>query len=357
MDAAPAQQRRDRRDDLLRRAVDFALRAESRVDLAIIAGDLFDSHQPDGHLVGRVLAELRRLETAGIPVVTVPGNHDEITYFNTVYRQYGDRWPGVLITFPHPAHVATLQVAGQTVHVYGLAYTGGITRTRPPIAEFPRVPDDGVHVAVFHGSLRDWGGDRSLPLDGAALARAGYDYVALGHIHLPQEHRLGSTLAVYPGLVEGKGFDDPGCGQLAVAEVGPGQARLRREPIAVQPVRTVPLDCGDFDDAAALEAAVQAMADPEAITRVRLRGARGFFLDPDALRGSLAGGFFHLEVADDSETVTPALLAQWAAEPTVLGQFVRRLRDRLDACDDGPERLRLQRALGRGVHALRGSKP
>ncbi len=90
---------------------------------------------------------------------------------------------------------------------------------RPPIEQFPRVDEDGVHIAVFHGSL-DWdAGDRSLPLLSDALATAGYDYIALGHIHKPSEHKVGTGLAVYPGAIEGKSFSDLGVGQFTVVSI------------------------------------------------------------------------------------------------------------------------------------------
>ncbi|WP_374713305.1 DNA repair exonuclease, partial [Symbiobacterium terraclitae] len=200
-----AEERRRRRDTLLERAVDLALDRRNGIDMVVIAGDLFETHRPEEPLVAAVMGQLRRLEQGGVPVVTVPGNHDEITYPNSVYQNHREDWPGLLVTNPNPAHVASLTVQGAAVHLYSLAYTGGVTQTQPPVNRFPKVDGPGVHLAVFHGTLGDWGGDRSLPLDPAALAKAGYDYVALGHIHKPGEVRLGRGLAVYPGAVEGKG--------------------------------------------------------------------------------------------------------------------------------------------------------
>ena len=60
----------------------------------MIVGDLFETHCPEEPLVAAAVAQLRRLEQAGIPVVTVPGNHDEITYPNSVYQTRRDDWPG-----------------------------------------------------------------------------------------------------------------------------------------------------------------------------------------------------------------------------------------------------------------------
>jgi DNA repair protein SbcD/Mre11 len=76
---------RRRRDALLGQAVDVAL--AERVDLVVIAGDLFESYRPEPALVDDALAQLRRLTAAGIALVTVPGNHDELTYARSVYRR------------------------------------------------------------------------------------------------------------------------------------------------------------------------------------------------------------------------------------------------------------------------------
>ncbi|HHT01349.1 MAG TPA: DNA repair exonuclease, partial [Firmicutes bacterium] len=205
-----AAHRQRERDDLLRRIVDYAL--ANGVDLVIIAGDLFETHRPPADLADAVRRDLRRLDQAGVAVVTVPGNHDEITYHDSVYRQ-GD-WPGVLVQNPTVDKVATLSIKGQDCHFYSLAYTGGLTPS-DPLTEFPRSDEQGFHIAVFHGTL-DWNpGERSLPLQSAALAAANYHYTALGHIHRHSVHRSGpGGPLVYAGAVEGKGFHDLGTGQL-----------------------------------------------------------------------------------------------------------------------------------------------
>lgn len=360
-----AEERQRERDGLLRRAVDFVLEQE-RVHLVIIAGDLFETHKPPSALVEAVLTDLQRLIGAGIAVITVPGNHDEITYADSVYRVHGERWPGVLIQNPMPAHVETLDINGTSVHVYGLAYTGGLTRTRPPIEKFPRLDEDGVHIAVFHGSL-DWdAGERSLPLTSRALAAAGYDYVALGHIHRPGEHKLGSSgLAVYPGMVEGKGFSDPGVGEFTVASIhtdnenaGRGAERvvIEKFPAHVRRVRWLELDVTPLDDIEAVEERIRAeAAGRRDIVQVRLVGAAPGFIDVEALAAKLATDFYFLEVIDDTSMLDDNVVERLALEPTVRGEFVRRMRARIaDAADDAQREL-AARALRRGLAALGGS--
>ena len=348
-----AEDRRRERDGFLRRTVDWVLKDRS-ADMVIIAGDLFESHRPPPALAEQVLEDLARLERGGVAVVTVPGNHDEITYHDSVYRQLGARWPGVLIRDPMPAHAATLQVAGLPVHIYGLAYTGGLTQTQPPLRAFPRLEAEGLHVAVFHGSLEWDAGERSLPLMLDALAAARYDYVALGHIHQHQVHRLPGGLAVYPGMIEGKGFADPGVGHYTVAVLGAGPPRVETVDAGARPVRALELDVTPCLELKDVEERITALADPEAIVQVRLIGVAPGHLPVDAWQERFRSGFYHLELVDDTTALDESVVAAWAAEPTVRGQFVRRIQAALTQSGDTRERVLLVKALRYGLAALEG---
>jgi len=351
---------RRRRDALLGQAVELAL--AERVDLVVIAGDLFESYDPESALVAEALRQLQRLTDAGVALVTVPGNHDELTYARSVYRRAAAGWPGVLVTRPDPGPVADLRLAGEPVQVTSLAYVGGVTPALEPLRAFPR-GGDGIALAVFHGTLvgphvrpgDPFGGGRSLPLDQRALAAAGFAYVALGHLHVPQEVALpAGGLAVYPGCVGGKGPSDPGAADWTLVEIGRSGARVRRVRADVAPVWTRDVDVGGFDDADGLAAHVRGLGTAATWGRVRLVGALTFEIDPTRLAERAGDAFLRLEVDDATTRIAPELLSRWAAQPTVRGEFVRRLRARLEAADDERERAVVTRALRYGLHALAG---
>ncbi len=349
-----------RRDALLAQAVDLAL--AERVDLVIIAGDLFESYRPEPALVDEALAQLRRLTAAGVALVTVPGNHDELTYAGSVYRRASADWPGVLVTRPDPGPVADLRLAGERIRLTSLAYVGGVTPALEPLRAFPRA-EDGIALAAFHGTVvgphvrpgDPFGGGRSLPLDQRALGEAGFAYVALGHLHVPQEIALtGGGLAVYPGCVGGKGPNDAGSAHWTLVDVGRGGVRTRRVAADVAPVWTRDVDVGGFDDADALAAHLRGLGTTETWGRVRLVGALAFAVEPATLAERAGDAFLHLEVDDATTSIAPELLARWAAQPTVRGEFVRRLHARLEAATDEHERAVVTRALRHGLHALAG---
>ncbi|MDQ3397564.1 MAG: DNA repair exonuclease [Deinococcota bacterium] len=345
-----AVERAARRDGLLARAVDCALK--EKLDLVVIAGDLFETHRPSDELVGRAVTQLGRLLSAGVQVVTVPGNHDEITYADSVYNLWKGRWPGVLVTNALPAHVTTLRVGGEAVHLYSLAYTGGVTPAREPLKDFPHCGEPGFHLAVFHGTLGS-GDARSLPLDRGALERAGYDYVALGHIHQRSETPLGRTPVVYCGCAEGKGFDDPGVPHWAVGEVDGGRAKLSWLPCEVQCIAVETIDLTGIDSQEALEEAVERFVDADMMLRVRLTGSLHFPLDVGALERRFASRFYHFEVRDESTSIDESLLEAWAAQRTIQGVFVRRMRAHLDAATSEDEKRQAVLALRYGLQALR----
>lgn len=353
--------RRAERNRLLEKAVDLVLSPGSGIGLVIIAGDLFEDHRPEGSLVTFVLSQLRRLEGAGVRMVTVPGNHDEISYPDSVYRQKSSEWPGVLVQNPNPALAATLDIEGTRYHIYSLAYTGGLTRASAPLADFPSATGPGKHIAVFHGSL-DWNaGERSLPLSGAGLARAGYDYIALGHIHRhgvralsggqPLSETLPRGAAVYPGMVEGKGFGDPGEGFFTVVDLGE-TASLQRVPAGVRPVRSEAVDAGAFGSLDELAEVLSSRGVGQSIQRFRLNGSPSFPVDNTALSQKVGSRFYHLEILDETEFLSPETIVRLVNEPTIRGQFVRRLRRALHAEAEESRRKMLERALRLGLAAL-----
>lgn len=353
--ASHAAVRRERRDGFLARVVDAV--TSERLDMVIIAGDLFETFDPPAMLVEEVFRQLRRLEAAGVRTVTVPGNHDEITYASSVYRTRAEEWPGLLVTRPLPGHVASLDVGDTQVHLYGLAYTGGITPATQPLHDFPHTGEPGVHIAIFHGTLGlPANGERSLPIDEPALAAAGYDYVALGHIHRPSRKMLPSGPAVYPGCNEGKGFDDPGVPFLTFVAWDGARANVEEIPIAVQAIRTADLDLSLMKDADEVDDALGALADGDAIQRVRLGGASHLpDLDLERLHARHAAAFDRLVIDDATVAIAPDLVRRWAAEPTIRGAFVARMQQRLQQAGDDGERAVLERALRYGVGALQGS--
>ena len=205
------------RDTVLERLADWISCPESRVGLVLIAGDLFDTHHPNEHSTQLVTRALARIGQHA-PVVTVPGNHDEYSYPDCVYRQ--THWPGVLATDPEPSLVCRSDLEdGTSVAVYAVTYEAG--KVQPGrLVHFPSVHSTEVGIAVVHGTENDYfsgpvlEGERCFRIRHAQVAEAGYRYLAMGHIHRAQSWALGQCAAAYPGPPVGPSPADPGSGNL-----------------------------------------------------------------------------------------------------------------------------------------------
>jgi exonuclease SbcD len=348
-----ARERRREADGVLDRIADHIALSRSRIGGVIIAGDLFEHHAPGSALVERVLGALRRIADHGVELLTVPGNHDEYSYPNCVYRTVRDRWPGTLVTNAHPARVATWRLGDRQVHLYAMAYVAGASRA--PYERFEVEKGDAFRIAVFHGSLDLPTPDRSLPLSSRALEALGLDYVALGHLHTPTERRVGKTTFCYPGRIEGSGFLDPGGAPLLELEPTADGVVLHRSELPVRAIESHELGLSTLGSREDLDARIERLAEGRsaAVVRLTLRGVPGFALDPEALQARWSDRFHHLEVRVEgqAEAQLPHL-ETLRDEPTVRGRFVRIALERIERLENERERRVAEAALREGLAAF-----
>ena len=156
------------------------------IELILIAGDLF--HRAP---LKRELKELsyRLSSIAPTQVVIMAGNHDFISE-NSHYR--GFEWPEN-VHFFGSEKMDVIHLEALNTWVYGLSYEH--REISVPLYDYAQPNDEnGYHILLAHG-----GDDKHIPIQFKKLSSAGFDYVALGHIHKPQ--RLSDQMA-YAGALE-----------------------------------------------------------------------------------------------------------------------------------------------------------
>ena len=333
------------------RVVDMACDPENAFDLVVIAGDLFERHDPDERTVAAARHQFQRLADQHLPVVLVPGNHDSISYAASVYRR--EKFPGVtLVTCPQVEQVMQLTVRDETVHVYGVAHD--LARGGDPLETLRRTDEPGVHVAVLHASV--WANpawdlkEEDLPMSREAVARSGMHYLALGHFHGGTQYEEGGVLAVYPGSTEGRNFCECGPRSVVIAEVSESGVRIERRQCHTRELREVTLDLGERPAASDTEIAERLLEqrDETLLVRVRLTGPAEFVPDTEAIRARLEGAFFYVEVIDETRLVDGALVKRLRDEKTIRGLFVQKMLGRVESVK-GHERETAERALKCGL--------
>jgi len=335
------------------RAIEFAASPERPVDLVVIAGDLFDTHDPDEGLVFQAESCLERLSKANVPVALVPGTHDAFSYRRSVYRRLRLPEGTYLLTEPRLAAGPRLTVGEETVQLYGIAYDPQVSAR--PLADFTRSGIADYHVAILHGALQDspnWKIRPSdLPLDRGEIGASGLSYLALGHYHNFVEVREVGSVAVYPGTLEGRRFGEDGARYLLIVTLSREGVSLERKPWNTRTLSQVSVDftnAGVHDERRLLER-IGAFAGEREIVKVRLEGAADFAFEADRIRSSIRDLFFHLELDDRTFLMDTALLGQFKDEATIRGAFVRRTLDRLAQTRTQEEKETVTLALRLGL--------
>ena len=193
---------RERGRRMLGRIVDLAL--GDRVDLLLIAGDLFDHNRVPDETVEFARGELGRLSC---PAVILPGNHDCLRT-NAIYdrRDFSagaghvrviSRLSGETIAFPELDAI----VWGRAMEEHEPGFS--------PLAGIPGRDDGRWCLAMGHGFYYDerQRPERSSPIFAEEIRDTGWDYVALGHHHVRIDVSRGQVAAHYAGAPAESGHE------------------------------------------------------------------------------------------------------------------------------------------------------
>jgi DNA repair exonuclease SbcCD nuclease subunit len=314
---------------------------EKGVDAVVVSGDLFDMFNPPADLVARVKSVFEKVSRAGLPVTLIPGTHDSHRYSRSVYLR--ERFPGVDVLLEAGTPIRKL-IRNQTVHFYG--YSG----ERSESAAFRRSDEDGLHIALAHGTVAEneqWtSSPRDYSLTRKDIENSGFHYVALGHHHNFKEYRFGGASAVYPGTLEGLKFGENDDRYLVVADVREDGAAIERTRFNQRFFREIEVDlslagveCGDD-----LAEIIKKASGPDIMARVRLTGVSDFLPPRKELEARLAGEFFHLQIVDETSIFDSALVRSLENERTVQGIFIRKIREKMRQAPPD-ERAELELAL------------
>ncbi|MBM6684852.1 metallophosphoesterase [Faecalicatena contorta] len=186
-------------------------------DLLLVAGDLFHRQPLLRELkeVDGLFASLERTQ-----VVLIAGNHDYMRR-DSYYRTF--QW-SANVHFLGSASVEAVELPALETAVYGCSYHERQIR-QPLYDSAPAAGRQKREILLAHGGDTD-----HIPVSREALAGLGYDYVALGHIHMPQVVIPG--LAAYAGALEPTDRNDTGHHGYIQGEITEDGCRFSFVPFA-----------------------------------------------------------------------------------------------------------------------------
>ncbi|MCS7236434.1 MAG: DNA repair exonuclease [Armatimonadota bacterium] len=338
----------DQREQLRRtfaRCVDLAV--ERKCQVVLVAGDLFDNPNPPRDLAWFASDQLRRLVQAGLRVFVVAGNHDSAPDGVWTRPDFRSRLEGVVVFGDRPEAVRV----EDALCVVGRSATPG----RNPLEGWP--PREACPtVGVAHGPVY-----RPDKVEDPAAVRPDQirslklDYLALGDWHSAQQVEPPPYLSWYAGAPEFLSLGQPGFGHVLLVTVeAPGRVSVVPVRVARRRYHREVLSVEGADEQT-LRGRLEGLADPDLVLELVVQGLRepDHVLPLQNLVQEYADRFFRLVLRDQTHPKLDEEALRRFEPTTVLGQFVRRMQDRLRTCPP-EDRPHLEEALQLGVAALQG---
>jgi DNA repair protein SbcD/Mre11 len=205
----------------------ISLAIDESVDFVLLAGDLFDGKWPDIKTGLWTANQFRRLQNHEIPVYLIRGNHDAASEVRKRVR-----WPENVHEFPvdKPETIIDERL-GVAIHGRGFA-----TRevSEDLAAGYPDAVSGLFNIGMLHTSLT---GDPDhatyAPTTEDVLVLRGYDYWALGHVHVRRTIREEPRIE-FPGNPQGRHIKEIGeKGVLLVSVTATNLDRVEFVPVDV----------------------------------------------------------------------------------------------------------------------------
>ncbi|MBA8879105.1 metallophosphoesterase family protein [Phyllobacterium myrsinacearum] len=191
---------------------------EEQVNALVIAGDLYDGDQTSMKTARFLATQMQRLHEAGISIYTIRGNHDALSKIT----QELVLPPSVKI-FGARAEAIELRQDGLHIAMHGLSFNKPyapeslLPKFKPPVT-------GAVNIGIMHTSLAGSPGhDAYAPCNVSDLHASGFEYWALGHIHL-RTHHLGTKTVIMPGMPQGRDINEAGEKSVSLVTVGDDQS-------------------------------------------------------------------------------------------------------------------------------------
>ena len=330
-----AQARADAIRHSLERFVDLC--NQEAVDLLLIAGDLFHAPPTEAQLKE---ADYQFKRLAATQVVLIAGNHDYLRP-GSAYSEHA-----------FPPHVHLIRSATpESIHfpawrldVTGFSYYGEIRRDNPLAGYIP--PQNGLrHFLLLHGGDAD-----HVPFNPSDFQAAGWDYIALGHIHKPSLNQAGK--AAMPGSPEPLDRTESGSHGYYLGKLEGQSLSLDWRPFSRFSYTELKINVTPDTTLGALENLLKKRmkTDGSEVYRLRLTGRR----DPDTPLE--AQELLRLGPVSDVLDETRPDYPWEELKERPRQDMVRRVMDLLAPAEEDPEAPVKEKALYYALDALLGSE-
>lgn len=364
---------------------------ERRVQAILISGDLFDSPVVSRSTMEIFLSSIRK--NPEISFFYLRGNHDTKNTF-----RFRDDLPKNLFLFSKEGKKYRLK---EKLVLLGQEFYGTERRNEFPeepygterrsefpeesygtesLLELPEEPEELVeeellspssakdavqsiwnlkeedcNILMLHGALREGGpevqNEQGISLK--QLSRYPIHYLALGHIHKREEGKYGSLNYIYPGCLQGRGFDEEGEKGFYYVEIEEETKEIKAEfvPLKEGAFRIIPLFLSEEDGTLDAEEKIRESLKKEGVeakdsVRIILKGEKraGEERNLRYLEKQLEEEYAYIEIKE--ETKLKLRKEEFIHEKGLKGEFLRMVCESESLSEEEKEKLMI---LGIGL--------
>ena len=330
----------------------IATAIDDRVNIVLIAGDLFDSNQQPQRNIDWVIEQFNLLGSNNIPVCLISGTHDSFDS-SSVYKKvdFEGRCPNLKIFADE--NTSYKEYPGLDLTVYGkpnLSNRSSIS----PLKGLKRSTSSKFHIAIAHGSLyipeKIAEDDHVFRLE--EVQASGMNYLALGHWH-----RVYRCPAEPPAWYSGPPEWIPGQtekgGVLLISLSDAGEVNVEPKKLGLRDYDEVEIDMSAIQDLAKLKTRISEGAHQNLVRKATLKGLRDaeFIINPEELETELGEKFFHLSVMDKSHPRSGEVAEN--EERLIRNRFIKLMKAQIEGLE-GDEKEIAENALQYGIALLDG---
>jgi DNA repair exonuclease SbcCD nuclease subunit len=337
----------------------IATAVDEKVNIVLIAGDLFDSNIQPQRNIDLAIEQFNLLERNNILICLIPGTHDRLDS-SSIYRKvnFEERCRNLKIFFDEGINHKEYPELDLTV--YGSLNLGGVVGVSP-LEGLSCLTSTRYHVAMAHGSLYIPGkveqDEYIFTTD--EIEKSGMNYIALGHWHNAQPCSERRVVAWYCGAPEWLSWDQRGKGSVLLVSIfDSGEVKVEPKSIGVRSCDEVEIDMGEIRDFASLKDKICCGAHPDLARKVILKGICQAELvtgpeEIEQLEGELASGFFSLKIVNKSYPQLVEVSEERYRDHPMISKLIGLAKKDIEVLE-GEEREIAQDALQYGVALLEG---
>jgi DNA repair exonuclease SbcCD nuclease subunit len=334
----------------------IATAINERVNIVLVAGDLFDANQQPQRNIDLVIEQFNLLNQNNISVCLIPGTHDSFDS-SSIYRKVDFEGKCPNLKFFADENVSYKEYPDLNLTVYGKPNLSNRSRISPLKGLKPSTSSK-FHIAIAHGAFYIPGkaaeDDHVFRLE--EIEASGMDYLGLGHWHEVYKCSEGPP-AWYAGPPEWMGQNQKQRGAVLLVSLSDtGEVKVEPTELGLRDYDEVEIDMSEIQDLARLKMRISEGANQNLVRKATLKGLRDaeLIMNPEEL-AELGKEFFYLKVSDESHVKVKETSESTYEGQLIKAKFIKLMNEKI-ASSEGKEKEIAQKALQYGLLFLDGKE-